>query len=152
MQKSPTGAAGIAQQVRQSNSFIKKTLRTKVAYGCSRNSTTSALIEVFYLKDTPRKRRPRVQPDKHNKRTIEVFVRKDTPCKNRLRVPACRRVSTTSTSITPRKNRLRVQPDQHRHATNGQHATLQYKFQLHTHNEGTIYYIGSTFGMIPNSL
>jgi hypothetical protein len=35
---------------------------------------------------------------------------------------------------------------------NGQQATLQYKLQLHTHGEGTIYYIGSTFGMIPISL
>jgi hypothetical protein len=40
VQKSPKGAAGAAQQVRQSKSFIK---------------------------DTPCKRRPRVQPDRHNK-------------------------------------------------------------------------------------
>jgi hypothetical protein len=43
---------------------------------------------------------------------------------------------------------------------NGQQAILQYKFQLHTLSEGTsytqrghlIYYIGSTFGMMPASL
>jgi hypothetical protein len=34
----------------------------------------------------------------------------------------------------------------------GQQTTLQYKLQLHTHSEGIIYYIGSTFRMIPISL
>jgi hypothetical protein len=57
VQKSPKGAAGQAQYVRQSKSFTKKTLRAKVAQGCSRISTISASI------DTPRKSSLRVQPD-----------------------------------------------------------------------------------------
>jgi hypothetical protein len=44
--------------VRKIEVFSKKTLRAKVAYGCSRNSTTSAIIEVF-IKDTLRKKSPK---------------------------------------------------------------------------------------------
>jgi hypothetical protein len=50
----------------------------------------------------------------------------------------------------PCEKRPRVQPDRHNKIR--QQDTLQYKLQLHTHGEGTIYYIGSNFGMIPISL
>jgi hypothetical protein len=91
-----------------------------------------------------------VQPDKHNKCAIEVFFRKDTPCKSRLRVLPDKRnkyVNRHSMQKSPKGA-----PGSAQVCENGQHATLQYKLQLHTHSEGTIYYIGSTFGMIPNSL
>jgi hypothetical protein len=51
----------------------------------------------------------------------------------------------------PCERRPRVQPDRQAYE-NGQQATLQYKLQLHTHGEGTIHYIGSTFRVIPISL
>jgi hypothetical protein len=91
-----------------------------------------------------------VQPDKHNKRAIKVFFRKDTPCKSRLRVPLDKRnkyINRHSAQKSPTGAAGSAQA-----CDNDQHATLKYKLQLHTHSEGTIYYIGSTFGMIPNSL
>jgi hypothetical protein len=91
-----------------------------------------------------------VQPDKHNKCAIEVFYRKDTPCKSRLRVPPDKRnkyVNQHSTQKSPKGAAGLAQVRE-----NGQQSTLQYKLQLHTLSEGTTYYIGSTFGIMPNSL
>jgi hypothetical protein len=59
MQKSPKGAAGQAQQVRDTKSFTKRQLRAKVSYGCSRISTTSARYEVFYKKDNYMQKSPK---------------------------------------------------------------------------------------------
>jgi hypothetical protein len=87
-----------------------------------------------------------VQPDSHNKCAIEVFLQKDTTCQSRLRVPldkCSKYVNRHSAQKSPTGAAGSAQA-----CENGQQATLQYKSQLHTHSEGIIYYIGSTFGMI----
>jgi hypothetical protein len=78
-----------------------------------------------------------VQPEQHNKCVNR------SPLIKTLRAKDAQGCSRTGTI----KYAIKVS-----YRENGQQATLQYKLQLHTHGEGTIYYIGSTFGMIPISL
>jgi hypothetical protein len=81
------------------------------------------------------------------KYAIEVFRRKNTTCQNHLRVPtdkSSKYVNLHSAQKSPTGATGSAQA-----CENGQQTTLQYKLQLHTHGEGTIDYIGSTFGMIP---
>jgi hypothetical protein len=46
VQKSPKGAAGLAQQVRKIEVFLKKTIHTKTVYRCSRTDIINALDQV----------------------------------------------------------------------------------------------------------
>jgi hypothetical protein len=98
VQKSPKGAAGLAQQVRKIEVFLKKTIRAKVALGCSRNSTTSAKNRSLPQKDYPCKSRLRVQLDQaQQERKIEVFLKKTTPNYPRKDRLYARRTDITNT-------------------------------------------------------
>jgi hypothetical protein len=99
-------------------------LRAKDAQGCSRTGTI--------------------------KYAIKVFRRNNTTCQNHLRVPTD--MSSKYVNLHSAQNSPTGAAGSAQACENGQQATLQYKLQLHTHSEGTIYYIGSTIGMIPISL
>jgi hypothetical protein len=75
------------------------------------------VIRSLLLKYTSYKSRLRVQPDKHNKCAIRSLLPKDTLCKSRLRVQPDKHNKCAIRSLllkdTPRKIRLRVQPDKH---------------------------------------
>jgi hypothetical protein len=83
------------------------------------------------------------------------FIR-DAPCERRPTVHLDRDNKIRHRSLSPKKHSAQKSPTgaagSAQACENGQHATLQYKLQLHTHGEGTMYYIGSTFGVIPISL
>jgi hypothetical protein len=66
VQKSPKGAAGLAQQVRKIEVFLKKTIHAKVAQGCSR--TKHNKCEKDYTKLSAQ-RPTTCAPDRHDKYT-----------------------------------------------------------------------------------
>jgi hypothetical protein len=79
--------------------------------------TATGSVDYPRVRQTPRKSRLRVQPDKHNKCAIQSLLLKDTPCKSRLRVQPDKHNKCAIQSLllkdTPCKSRLRVQPDKH---------------------------------------
>jgi hypothetical protein len=77
--------------------------------GYCRNSTTSALIEVFYQKDTPCKSRLRVQSEKHDKCVNRSLLLKTPRAKD---AQGCSRTGTIKYAIevSRRENTMAKSP------------------------------------------
>jgi hypothetical protein len=158
-QKSPTGAAGLSTISAQNRSPLQRTLRTKVAYGCSRTKHNKCAKSKSSPKDSPHKSRLLCSRTKHNKCAKSKSPPKDYPCKSRLRAQPDQdsKAPTRAAGLAQQKNqkhfpkgspctsRLQARPGQRRHIAS-------YKSRVHTYNEGITRYIGSTLGIMPISL
>jgi hypothetical protein len=103
--------------VRKIKVFSKKTLRAKVAQGCSRNSTISAQNRSLFQKDSSCKSHLRVQPEQRNKcAKSKSFLKRRSVQKSLKGAAGTAQQARQSKSFpkgSPCKSRLRVQPEQH---------------------------------------
>jgi hypothetical protein len=110
----------------------KRSLRRSSAFDRFEVTATGS-VDHPRVRQTPRKSRLRVQPDKHNKCMIRSLLLKDTPCKRRLRVHPDKHNKCTTRSLPHRGKSMQKSPKgaagQLQHHT-GKGVTFQYKSHI----------------------